>query len=149
MIVHEQISKYLDSKKILDPRKTGFRQHHSTQTALLRLTEDIRAGIDNEKQYLTILLLFNFNKAFDKIIPSKLLHKLISKGFSKSVVLWVKSYISRRNQQVDTKSDGESDWLTTNLGVPQGSVLGPLLFSALSSPAAATRAFAALGGLVN
>ena len=50
-------------------------------------------------------------------------------GFSKSVVLWVKSYISGRNQQVVTKSDGESDWLTTNLGVPQGSVLGPLLFS--------------------
>ena len=49
--------------------------------------------------------------------------------FSRSVVLWVKSYITGRNQRVVTNSKGESAWLTTNLGVPQGSVLGPLLFS--------------------
>ena len=128
-IVHQQISEHLDSKNILDPRQTGFRQHHSTQTALLRLTEDIRTGIDNDKQYLTILLLFDFSKAFDTISPAKLLRKLISMGFSKSVVLWVKSYITGRNQSVVTKLEGKSDWLTTNLGVPQGSVLGPLLFS--------------------
>ena len=128
-IVHEQISEHLDSKKILDPRQTGFRQHHSTQTALLRLTEDIRTGIDNEKQYLTFLLLFDFSKAFDTISPSKLLRKLILMGFSRSVVLWVKSYITGRKQRVVAKLNGESDWLTTNLGVPQGSVLGPLLFS--------------------
>ena len=128
-IVHQKISEHLDSKNIMDPRQTGFRQHHSTQTALLRLTEDIPAGIDNEKQYLTILLLFDFSKAFDTISPSKLLRKLISMGFSKSVDLWVTSYITGRNQSVVTKLEGKSDWLTTNLGVPQGSVLGPLLIS--------------------
>ena len=124
-IDHEQISEHLDSKKILDPRQTGFRQHHSTQTALLRLTEDIRTGIDNDKQYLTFLLLFDFSKAFDTISLSKLLRKLILMGFSRSVVLWVKSYITGRKQRVVAKLNGESDWLTTNLGVPQGSVLGP------------------------
>ena len=50
-------------------------------------------------------------------------------GFSRSVVLWVKSYITGRKQRVVAKLNGESDWLTTNLGVPQGSVLKPLLFS--------------------
>ena len=50
-------------------------------------------------------------------------------GFSRAVVLWVKSYITGRQQRVVTKLNGESDWLTTNFGVPQGSVLGPLLFS--------------------
>ena len=87
----------------------------------LRLTEDIRTGIDNEKQFLTFLLLFDFSKAFDTMSPSKLLRKLILMGFSGSVVLWVVG----RKQRVVAKLNGESDWLTTNLGVPQGSVLGP------------------------
>ena len=50
-------------------------------------------------------------------------------GFSRGVVLWIKSYITGRNQKVVTKLNGNSEWLITNLGVPQGSVLGPLLFS--------------------
>ena len=128
-IVQEQISAYLFSLKILDPFQSGFRPYHSTQTALLKLTEDIRSGIDNKKQLLTILLLFDYSKAFDTISPSKLLCKLIRMGFSKGVVLWIKSYITGRNQKVVTKLNGNSDWLTTNLGVPQGSVLGPLLLS--------------------
>ena len=53
------------------------------QTTLLKLTEDIRAGIDNEKQLLTILLLFDFSKAFDTISPTILLHKLNRMGFSR------------------------------------------------------------------
>ncbi|XP_031777491.1 uncharacterized protein LOC116415943 [Nasonia vitripennis] len=56
-IVHEQISDFLASKKILDPFQTGFRHNHSTQTALLKLTEDIRTGIDSDRQLLTILLM--------------------------------------------------------------------------------------------
>ena len=50
-------------------------------------------------------------------------------GFSREVVLWIKSYITGRNQKVITKQNGDSNWLTTNLDVPQGSILGPLLFS--------------------
>ncbi|XP_031779687.1 uncharacterized protein LOC116416204 [Nasonia vitripennis] len=95
--------------KVLE-KITGFRHNHSTQTALLKLTEDIRTGIDSDKQLLTIWLLFDFSKAFDSISPSRLLRKLIRMGFSRSVVLWVMSYLSRRNQRV-------------------GSILGPLLFS--------------------
>ena len=120
----------------------------------LKLTEDIQSGFD--KRLITIVLLFDFSKAFDQIShttllrklsnmrlsrsrkylvgyttisPSKLLHKLIRIWFSKGVVLWIKSYLKGRNQKVDTKLNGNSNWLTTNLGVPQGSVLRPLLFS--------------------
>ena len=50
-------------------------------------------------------------------------------GFSRGLVLWIKSYITGRNQKVITKQNGDPDRLTTNLGVPQGSVLGLLLFS--------------------
>ena len=50
-------------------------------------------------------------------------------GFSRVVLCWISPYINGRRQKVISKSEGESDWLYTNLGVPLGSVLGPLLFS--------------------
>ena len=71
-IIHSQISEYLKTHKLLDPLQTGFRQYHSTQTALLKLMEDIRTGIDSKKKLLTILLLFDFSKTFDKISHTKL-----------------------------------------------------------------------------
>ena len=126
-IVYDQIHGYLVEKKILNPRQAGFRQNNSTETALLRLTEDIRHNIDKRK--LTIILLFDFSKAFDTISPSRLLRVMGSMGFSRVVLCWISSYINGRRQRVISKSEGESDWLYTNLGVPQGSVLGPLLFS--------------------
>ena len=82
-IVHTQITDFLASQNILDSLQTGFRQYHSTQTALLKLTEDIRAGIDSKKKFLTILLLIDFSKAFDTISPTKLLRKLAKDGFLK------------------------------------------------------------------
>ena len=93
-------------------RRTLCVPGHSTQTTVLKLREDIRAGIDNEKQLLTILLLFDFSKAVDTISPTKLLHKLIRMEFSRGVVLWIKSYITGRNQKVITKQNWDSDWLT-------------------------------------
>ena len=86
-IVHIQISDYLASNKTLDPLQTGFRKYNSTQTALLKLTEDIRAGIDSDKKLITILLLFDFSKAFDTISPTKLLRKLSKIPFSRIVLL--------------------------------------------------------------
>ena len=126
-IVHNQIHGYLVEKKILNPRQAGYRQHNSTETALLKLTEDIRHNIDKRK--LTILLLFDFSKAFDTISTVRLLRVMEGMGFSRAVLCWISSYINGRRQRVVSKSEGESDWLYTNLGVPQGSVLGPLLFS--------------------
>ena len=115
------------AKKILNPRQSGYRQHNSTETALLKLTEDIRSNIDRQK--MTIFLLFDFSKAFDTISPGRLLRVMSGMGFSKSVLCWISSYINGRRQKVISRYEGESDWLYTNLDVPQGSVLGPLLFS--------------------
>ena len=125
-IAHDQITEYLNINNLLDPLQAGFRRHHSTQTALLKLTDDIRMAIDKKK--VTLLLLFDFSKAFDTVSPSKLLRKLRQLGFSRSALLWIKSYLQGRSQMVITNENGNSDWLETNLGVPQGSVLGPLLF---------------------
>ena len=78
---------------------------------------------------MTILLLFDFSKAFDTISPSRLLRVMSRMGFSRAVLCWISFYINGRRQKVISRLEGESDWLYTNLGVPQGSVLGPLLFS--------------------
>ena len=124
-LVHDQITAYLNANKILDPRQTGFRQHSCTTTALLKLTEDIRRGMTNRQ--ITFLLQFDFSKAFDTICPSKLLPKLKEMGFSRNSLLWIRSYLQDRCLQVISKTS-RSDPLSVNLGVPQGSVLGPLLF---------------------
>ena len=125
-IALDQMQEFLKKEKILDSLQTGFKKHHSTETAHLKLTEDIRRGID--KKYVTLLLLFDFSKAFDTIFPFRLLEWLKLMGFSRTALQWISSYISGRQQCICTQSQGSSSWINTNLGVPRGSVLGPLLF---------------------
>ena len=79
------------------------------------------------KKQATLLLQFDFRKAFDTISPSKLLVKLRDLSFSRSSLTWICSYLCGRTQCVFSKSRS-SNYRETNLGVPQGSVLGPLLF---------------------
>ena len=123
--VHDQIVDFITRVGILDPLQAGFRKHHSTATALMKFTEDIRTGFD--RKLITTALLFDFSKAFDTISPTILLRKLSSMGFSRSVLRWNHSYLWDRKQQAFSKS-ASSEWVTTNLGVPRGSVLGPLQF---------------------
>ena len=80
-LIQQQISAYLETKLFLDPLQTGFRTGHSTQTCLLKLTDDIRLGMD--KQLVTLLLLFDFSKAFDSVCHVRLLKKLLDYGFPK------------------------------------------------------------------
>ena len=123
-IAHTKIMEYPNRNNLLDPFQAGFRRHHSMQTALIKLTDDIR--MTTERKKVTLLLLFDFSKAFDTISPTKQLKKLRALEFSRTALLWTKSYLQGRSQSVFSKSDGSSDWLETNLGVPQGSVLGSL-----------------------
>ena len=78
------MSCYLESRLLLNPLQTGFRSGHSTQTALLKLTDDIRLGINRKR--VTLLLLFDFSKAFDSVCHVTLLQKLLEHGFSKSLI---------------------------------------------------------------
>ena len=124
-LVHDQIVAYLKTAKLLDPFQVGFRKHQCTQLALLKLTSDILTGIG--KKQATLLLQFDFSKAFDTISPFKLLVKLRNLGLSRSSLAWICSYLYGRSQCVFSGSTSSS-YRETNLGVPQGSVLGPLQF---------------------
>ncbi|KAK0157345.1 hypothetical protein PV328_011098 [Microctonus aethiopoides] len=126
-IIHKQIIQYLTSNNLLDPLQSGYRKSYSTQTALLKLCHDVRKSADNRR--LTILVLFDFSKAFDMVPHAKLLTKLASIGFSSSSLTWIHSYLTGRLQCVDDDAKTRSDWATIDVGVPQGSVLGPILFS--------------------
>ena len=97
-LVHRQISDFLESRLMLDPLQTGFRTGHSTQSGLIKLTDDIRLGIDRKK--VTFLLLFDFRKAFDTVCHVILLRKLITFAFSKQVIRWIASYLVGREQAV-------------------------------------------------
>ncbi|KAK0169327.1 hypothetical protein PV328_012197 [Microctonus aethiopoides] len=127
-LLHKQIINYLNKNSLWDPFQTGFRKFHSTQTALIKLNHDVRQSVDKRK--VTILVLFDFSKAFDMVPHGKLLIKLAKIGFSTSSLKLICSYLTNRQQCViDVTHSTSSHWSKIINGVPQGSVLGPLLFS--------------------
>ena len=105
--------------------QSGFRKNHSTDSALTYLTDSILKGFD--KGYCTGMILIDLQKAFDTINHKLLLQKMPHFGFSKNVTDWFVSYLSNRSFVVNIDRCVSSQAKLT-CGVPQGSILGPLLF---------------------
>ena len=124
-IVHYQTQDYLDTHKILYKYQSGFRTKHSTDTCLTLLNNEILNGID--KGCLTGMIFIDLQKAFDTIDHDIFLQKLECIGFSNSAILWYRSYLENRTFQVNIEND-YSNLGKLNCGVPQGSILGPLIF---------------------
>ncbi|KAJ2945895.1 hypothetical protein O0L34_g4803 [Tuta absoluta] len=125
-IAHKQLYSFLVTNDLLCPFQSGFRPSHSTVSALLNVTEDIRLAMDNTK--LTIVTLLDFSSAFNSVDFDILLASLRSINISSSAIDWFHSYLHGRQQCVKANDDS-SEWSNLTAGVPQGGVLSPLLFS--------------------
>lgn len=125
-IMHFQISEYVFDNDIIPNIQSGFRQGHSTTTALITVVDDILRAIDNGE--LSAMVLLDYSKAFDTMDHAVFCSKLEYYGFDKNSVKLLHNYLSGRTQKVIYNSETSNSQPLIQ-GVPQGSILGPLLFS--------------------
>lgn len=122
----QQLNIFISQANILPTVQSGFRTHFSTTTVLSSLIDDVLKGCCDSK--VTSLTLLDMSKAFDAVNFKLLLAKLKYYGLSENCVTWLENYLLNRSQVVSCHGS-ISKPLTIKSGVPQGSVLGPVLFS--------------------
>lgn len=126
-LIAEQINEFISANNLLSPYQSGFRAGHSCESAMIKVLDDIRVPFDEGK--ITLLCLLDFSKAFDSVNHNILVTKLKSYfGFSSSSASLIANYLDARMQRVKVNNLC-SDYKCITTGVPQGSILGPLLFS--------------------
>lgn len=125
-LVFKQLFKYINDSSILSPYQSGFRPNFSTTTALTKFTNDVSSALGNNMSMGAIFI--DLSKAFDMVNHYLLLDKLHAIGLSKEAILWFNSYLHGRRQRVSLHGS-LSQFVLMEKGVPQGSSLGPLLFS--------------------
>ena len=131
-VVFQQILSHIDFNSLHAVFQSAYKKYHSTETALLKVYTDLLDGIDSGK--ICYLNLLDLSAAFDTIDHDILLERLhTSFGISGIVLKWIKSYLTNRTYCVKV-GNYTSDSDTSRFGVPQGSVLGPFLFTLYTYP---------------
>ena len=125
-VVAEQLTAHLNNNNLLHPMQFGFRANHSTETACCYFLELVKKSLDKGGVVGAVFL--DLRKAFDTVVHQVLLSKLPNFKFSADAIKWTRSYLADRSQCVRI-SDKLSTPQSCSMGVPQGSILGPLLFS--------------------
>ena len=125
--VHNAVYSFLCENDLIYIRQSGFRSKHSTETALIKIIDDLLFNLDNDRVSGTVLV--DYRKAFDMIDHTLLLKKLEVYGLSRDSLQWFTSYLKDKRQFVKL-GDKQSSVAIVRHGILQGSILGPLLFIA-------------------
>jgi hypothetical protein len=124
-IVYKCLYRFLADNNLLTPKNSGFKEKDSAMYQLTSIVDKIYRALEDGKDINMVFL--DVSKAFDKVWHRGLLHKLKTNGIDGNLYRWIQDYLSNRMIRVVINGQN-APWADTNAGVPQGSILGPLLF---------------------